>query len=82
MSADVVGGHAVQHGVDKGAVAGVDEGGAGCAAHGRQAVFDNAMTVLYLLLLCPVLWAHFRVPYCNPYTKWLGEKKYFRTGWR
>ena len=43
--ADVGGGHAVQHGFDKGAVPAseqavvVDEAGARCAAHGGQAIF-------------------------------------------
>ena len=39
VGADVVGGHAAHYGFDAVAVAVVDEAGAGCAAHGRQAVF-------------------------------------------
>jgi len=41
--ADGVGGHAAHYGFDAVAVAVVDEGGAGCATHGGQAVFGDTM---------------------------------------
>jgi len=69
VGADVVGGHAAHYGLDavavpslhSGQAAVVDEGGAGCAAYGRQAVFGIVAEALYMLPLYPVLWAHFTV---------------------
>lgn len=44
VGADVIGGHAVQHGVDAGAIAIIREAGTRRAAHGCQAVFGQCNT--------------------------------------
>ena len=53
--ADVVGGHAVQHGFDAVAVAVVDEAGVGGAAYGLQTVFDQYTTRALPYALTPTL---------------------------
>ena len=53
--ADVVGGHAVQHGFDKGAGAIVRKVSVRYAAHDHRTVFGDAAALLHSLLLCPVL---------------------------